>query len=109
MAAGVKEYIRTYGTIHCSALDARGEISAGHDDLGLFFKMPGRVGTPPSSSGDLRGQRRRLLRRDGARRGGDPQRRIVLRRRGVRGALPEEAGFETLKASWSARRGSRGS
>jgi len=43
----VKEYLRTFGTIHCSALDARGDLSGVTSTSGLFFKMPGRVGDSP--------------------------------------------------------------
>ena len=43
----VIDYIRTYGTIHCSAMDARGNISAVTSTSGLAFKIPGRVGDSP--------------------------------------------------------------
>ena len=95
----VKEYIRTYGTIHCSALDARGEISAVTTTSGLFFKMPGRVGDSPiigagiyvdndvgSCGATGRGEEVILA-------GGSSSVVAALRR----GLSPEEAGFETLK------------
>ena len=40
----VREYLRTYGTINCCALDSRGDLSGVTTTSGLFFKMPGRVG-----------------------------------------------------------------
>ena len=43
----VKEYVRTYGTIHCSALAASGEMSCVTTTSGLFFKLPGRIGDSP--------------------------------------------------------------
>ena len=43
----VREYVRTYGTINCSAIDARGDLSGVTTTSGLFFKMPGRVGDSP--------------------------------------------------------------
>ncbi len=43
----LRDYIRTYGTIHCSAVNAAGEISGVTTTSGLFFKMPGRVGDSP--------------------------------------------------------------
>ena len=43
----VKEYARTYGTIHCSAIDAKGDLSAVTTTSGLAFKIPGRVGDSP--------------------------------------------------------------
>lgn len=39
--------VRPWGTIHCSAVDAKGEISAVTTTSGLFFKVPGRVGDSP--------------------------------------------------------------
>lgn len=39
--------VRPWGTIHCSALNERGEISAVTTTSGLFFKVPGRVGDSP--------------------------------------------------------------
>lgn len=38
---------RNYGTIHCSALDAKGNISGVTTTSGLSFKVPGRVGDSP--------------------------------------------------------------
>jgi N4-(beta-N-acetylglucosaminyl)-L-asparaginase len=35
------------GTIHCSAVDAKGDIGGCTSTSGLFFKMPGRVGDSP--------------------------------------------------------------
>jgi N4-(beta-N-acetylglucosaminyl)-L-asparaginase len=43
----VKEYLRTYGTVHCSAVDAKGNLSGVTSTSGLFMKMPGRVGDSP--------------------------------------------------------------
>lgn len=43
----VKDYVRTYGTINCSAIDARGDLSGVTTTSGLFFKMVGRVGDSP--------------------------------------------------------------
>jgi N4-(beta-N-acetylglucosaminyl)-L-asparaginase len=45
--AEVKDYVRTYGTINCSAIDLKGDISGVTTTSGLFFKMPGRVGDSP--------------------------------------------------------------
>jgi N4-(beta-N-acetylglucosaminyl)-L-asparaginase len=49
----VREYIRTYGTINCSAIDAKGDISGVTTTSGLFFKMPGRLGDSPIIGGGL--------------------------------------------------------
>ncbi len=38
---------RSYGTIHVSALDAKGDLGGCTTTSGLFFKMPGRVGDSP--------------------------------------------------------------
>ncbi|MGH7545686.1 MAG: isoaspartyl peptidase/L-asparaginase [Gemmatimonadota bacterium] len=38
---------RHYGTIHCCALDARGNLSGVTTTSGLAFKVPGRVGDSP--------------------------------------------------------------
>jgi len=38
---------RPWGTIHCSAVNREGEISATTTTSGLFFKVPGRVGDSP--------------------------------------------------------------
>ncbi|HZI92622.1 MAG TPA: isoaspartyl peptidase/L-asparaginase, partial [Patescibacteria group bacterium] len=43
----VKEYLRTSGTIHCSAIDLNGNLSATTSTSGLAWKMPGRVGDSP--------------------------------------------------------------
>jgi N4-(beta-N-acetylglucosaminyl)-L-asparaginase len=43
----VKEYVRSYGTVHCSAMDAGGNFSSATTTSGLFFKIPGRVGDSP--------------------------------------------------------------
>lgn len=37
----------TYGTIHCSALDAEGDLGACTTTSGLSYKIPGRVGDSP--------------------------------------------------------------
>ncbi len=39
--------VRPMGTIHCSAVDAEGNLSAVTTTSGLFFKVPGRVGDSP--------------------------------------------------------------
>ena len=39
--------VRPMGTIHCSAVDAAGDMSAVTTTSGLFFKIPGRVGDSP--------------------------------------------------------------
>jgi N4-(beta-N-acetylglucosaminyl)-L-asparaginase len=38
---------RMYGTIHLSAVDAKGDLGGCTSTSGLFFKMPGRVGDSP--------------------------------------------------------------
>jgi N4-(beta-N-acetylglucosaminyl)-L-asparaginase len=38
---------RTHGTIHLSAVNARGDLAGATSTSGLFFKMPGRVGDSP--------------------------------------------------------------
>jgi len=43
----VKEYLRTTGTIHCSAIDLKGNLSACTSTSGLAWKLPGRVGDSP--------------------------------------------------------------
>lgn len=43
----VKEYLRVYGTIHCSAIDMKGNLSGVTSTSGLFMKIPGRVGDSP--------------------------------------------------------------
>jgi N4-(beta-N-acetylglucosaminyl)-L-asparaginase len=40
-------FIRHHGTIHCSAIDARGNISCTTTTSGLAFKIAGRVGDSP--------------------------------------------------------------
>jgi N4-(beta-N-acetylglucosaminyl)-L-asparaginase len=40
-------FFRHTGTIHCSAIDARGDISCATTTSGLAFKMAGRVGDSP--------------------------------------------------------------
>ncbi len=42
-----KYFKRPTGTIHCSALDASGDISCVTSTSGLAFKLPGRVGDSP--------------------------------------------------------------
>ncbi|HKY32696.1 MAG TPA: N(4)-(beta-N-acetylglucosaminyl)-L-asparaginase, partial [Candidatus Polarisedimenticolia bacterium] len=46
-AEEVKEHLRTSGTIHSGAIDARGNLSGVTSTSGLAFKMPGRVGDSP--------------------------------------------------------------
>jgi N4-(beta-N-acetylglucosaminyl)-L-asparaginase len=43
----VRIWAQTTGTIHCSAIDANGDISATTTTSGLAFKIPGRVGDSP--------------------------------------------------------------
>lgn len=43
MGAELQEIKRQYGTIHCSGLDAAGNLSSVTTTSGLFFKIPGRV------------------------------------------------------------------
>jgi len=40
-------YTRHMGTIHCSAIDAKGNMSCATTTSGLAFKIPGRVGDSP--------------------------------------------------------------
>lgn len=47
IGAELVEWSRTYGTIHCSAIDSHGNISACTTTSGLAFKIPGRVGDSP--------------------------------------------------------------
>lgn len=42
-----REYLYTYGTINCDALDANGNISGVTTTSGLSYKIPGRVGDSP--------------------------------------------------------------
>ncbi|MBI4481939.1 MAG: N(4)-(beta-N-acetylglucosaminyl)-L-asparaginase [Acidobacteria bacterium] len=41
------EYERHHGTIHCSALDSRGNLAGVTSTSGLAYKIPGRVGDSP--------------------------------------------------------------
>jgi N4-(beta-N-acetylglucosaminyl)-L-asparaginase len=43
----LEPYLRTYGTIHCSALDTHGNLSCVTTTSGLAYKIPGRVGDSP--------------------------------------------------------------
>lgn len=43
----VREYVRTYGTINCCAMDGEGNLAGVTTTSGLFFKIPGRVGDSP--------------------------------------------------------------
>ncbi len=43
----VREYVKSHGTIHCSALDRAGNLSGITSTSGLSFKIPGRVGDSP--------------------------------------------------------------
>lgn len=43
----LEEIKRRWGTIHCSGLDASGNLSSVTTTSGLFFKIPGRVGDSP--------------------------------------------------------------
>jgi N4-(beta-N-acetylglucosaminyl)-L-asparaginase len=47
LGAQLQELERHYGTIHCSALDLDGNLSAVTTTSGLFYKVPGRVGDSP--------------------------------------------------------------
>ena len=40
-------FFRHYGTIHCSAIDLKGNVSCVTTTSGLAFKIPGRVGDSP--------------------------------------------------------------
>jgi N4-(beta-N-acetylglucosaminyl)-L-asparaginase len=42
-----KEIPFTYGTIHCAAVNTKGEVSACTTTSGLSYKIPGRVGDSP--------------------------------------------------------------
>lgn len=42
-----ERFLRTHGTINCSAVNEKGEISGVTTTSGLFFKIPGRVGDSP--------------------------------------------------------------
>lgn len=41
------QFVRPTGTIHCSALNAQGELACTTTTSGLAFKIPGRVGDSP--------------------------------------------------------------
>lgn len=43
----VRDYLKVYGTIHCSAIDRAGNHSGVTSTSGLAFKLPGRVGDSP--------------------------------------------------------------
>ncbi len=43
----MKSYLRHYGTIHCSGLDSKGNLSCVTTTSGLAYKIPGRVGDSP--------------------------------------------------------------
>lgn len=43
----LKKWMRTMGTINCTAVDMQGNISGVTTTSGLFFKIPGRVGDSP--------------------------------------------------------------
>jgi N4-(beta-N-acetylglucosaminyl)-L-asparaginase len=60
-----------HGTIHCSGVNATGEICGVTSTSGRAFKIPGRVGDYPSSAPGLRRWRRRRSRFDRSR-GGNP-------------------------------------
>ena len=45
--SAVSRYDFTYGTINCSAIDAKGDISGVTTTSGLSYKIPGRVGDSP--------------------------------------------------------------
>jgi N4-(beta-N-acetylglucosaminyl)-L-asparaginase len=47
VAEGLLDAERVHGTIHCSAINARGEISGATTTSGLAWKIPGRVGDSP--------------------------------------------------------------
>lgn len=47
LGARFEPFIRSTGTIHCSALDARGNVASVTTTSGLAFKIPGRVGDSP--------------------------------------------------------------
>lgn len=46
-SAAPRDIAYTYGTIHCSALDANDNLSAVTTTSGLSYKIPGRVGDSP--------------------------------------------------------------
>lgn len=47
IGSNMEEFVRHYGTIHCSAIDLSGNISSVTTTSGLAFKIPGRVGDSP--------------------------------------------------------------
>ena len=47
IGADYRDIRTTYGTIHCSAVDANGDISSVTTTSGLSYKIPGRVGDSP--------------------------------------------------------------
>jgi len=47
LAAELKPYLFTYGTINCIAIDAKGDLAGVTTTSGLSFKIPGRVGDSP--------------------------------------------------------------
>jgi N4-(beta-N-acetylglucosaminyl)-L-asparaginase len=47
MAAELRPYLMTYGTINCIAVDARGSLAGVTTTSGLSFKIAGRVGDSP--------------------------------------------------------------
>jgi len=47
IGAWFEPYFRHTGTIHCSGIDAKGDISCVTTTSGLAFKIPGRVGDSP--------------------------------------------------------------
>jgi N4-(beta-N-acetylglucosaminyl)-L-asparaginase len=47
IGALLEEHRRHHGTIHCSAIDRKGNISCVTTTSGLEFKIPGRVGDSP--------------------------------------------------------------
>jgi N4-(beta-N-acetylglucosaminyl)-L-asparaginase len=47
IAAGLLDPQRIWGTIHCSALDPRGQMGSVTTTSGLAWKIPGRVGDSP--------------------------------------------------------------
>jgi len=42
-----KKFVRPTGTIHCAAMNSKGELSCTTTTSGLAFKIPGRVGDSP--------------------------------------------------------------
>lgn len=47
LGARFEPFLRSMGTIHCSALDTRGNVASVTTTSGLAFKIPGRVGDSP--------------------------------------------------------------